>query len=123
MNIDHINISAPKDLLREVKYFYCTVLDLQEGYRPSSSRPGFWLYSGDRPLVHLTESKMHYGGEWRGYLDHVAFQTEDLAAVVEGLKLLGVSYRKTHVPDTGVTQLFFEDPAGTGLEVNSIDRS
>lgn len=122
MDLNHINISAPMELLEEVKAFYCRVLGLREGYRPNFSRRGFWLYEGDKPLVHLTESGVHYRSE-RGHLDHVAFQTEDLAAVVEGLEFLGVSYRKIHVPDTGITQLFFEDPAGTGLEVNCIDKS
>ncbi len=120
MRLDHINISAPMDLLLEVRDFYCSVLGLVEGYRPAFSRRGFWLYAEDRPLVHLVECKVHFEGEAPGYLDHVAFQTADLDAVIGGLEARGVSYTKTHVPATNMAQLFFRDPAGTGIEVNSI---
>jgi len=119
MQLDHINISAPMDLLREVRDFYCAVLGLREGPRPDFSRPGYWLYAGDQPLVHLSESKVHYVSEQKGHLDHVAFRTTDLDALVARLESWGVSYTKVHVPERGMTQVFFSDPAGTGLEVNS----
>ncbi|SHE68641.1 Glyoxalase-like domain-containing protein [Microbulbifer donghaiensis] len=119
MRLDHINISAPMELLLEVRDFYCAVLGLQEGFRPDFARRGFWLYAGERPLVHLVESNVRFATEAPSYLDHTAFHTENLQAVVDELESLGVSYTKTHVPGGDLRQVFFTDPAGTGIEVNS----
>lgn len=120
MHLDHINISGPVELLEELKSFYCDVFGLSEGYRPNFSRNGFWLYAGDKPLIHLTESASHYRNKLPGYLDHVAFRGEDPAPVQAALETLGVSYTKTRVPELGMIQLFFDDPAGNGLEINFI---
>ena len=118
MQIDHINIKTPQDLMRQVCDFYCTVLGLEEGFRPSFSTAGHWLYSGDRPLVHLSLGHEQTGGAQRGYLDHVAFQTTGLDAFLARLEAHGIPYRSSHVAALELTQLFFEDPAGNGLEIN-----
>ena len=34
------------------------------------------------------------------------------------LEAQGVDYRSSHIPELALTQLFFSDPAGTGLEIN-----
>lgn len=121
MHIDHINISAPMNLLEKVKDFYCCVLDLEEGFRPRFSQRGFWLYAKDKPIVHLTENLEHHSCDGQGYLDHVAFQASSLNAVIENLESLGIEYRSTHIPEIRMTQLFFKDPAGTGIEVNFLE--
>jgi len=120
MNIDHINISAPMRLLEQVRDFYCEVFGLEDGFRPAFNRPGFWLYAGDRPLIHLIESERHFANERPGYLDHVAFRLSGLAGLVERLEATKVTYRISHRPELNMTQLFFKDPAGTGLEANFI---
>ena len=53
----------------------------------------------------------------RGHLDHVAFRTSGLARFVARLDALNVAFEQNFVPELGLTQLFFTDPAGTGLEV------
>jgi catechol 2,3-dioxygenase-like lactoylglutathione lyase family enzyme len=118
MHIDHINIRAPQDLLEQVRQFYCSVFGLEEGFRPAFSSGGHWLYAGDRPLVHLS-----IGGEARAagppsHLDHVAFQSTGLGAFQETLDEHTVAYRSNYIPEIDLSQLFFSDPAGTGLEVN-----
>lgn len=123
MKIDHINISAPFELLEEVKEFYCNVFGLTEGFRPSSGRRGFWLYEGDSPLVHLSESQEHYRSERPGYLDHVAFQVTGLQAMQSKLDLLGVRWSHNHISELNISQLFFTDPAGLRLEANFVNES
>jgi catechol-2,3-dioxygenase len=116
--IDHINISAPMELLLEVKEFYCAVFGLVEGFRPAFSQIGFWLYAGDSPIIHLSESDDQCSSDGQGFLDHVAFQATGARETVDKLKSHRIEYRSAFVQELGMTQLFFKDPAGTGIEVN-----
>ena len=60
MHIEHINISAPRELIEEEKKFFCDIFDVKEGFRPKFSRNGYWLYSGGNALIHLTENDDHH---------------------------------------------------------------
>jgi catechol 2,3-dioxygenase-like lactoylglutathione lyase family enzyme len=120
VNIDHINISAPLPLLEQVRDFYCAIFGLEDGFRPAFSRRGFWLYAEDRALIHLIESEDHFASEQPGYLDHVAFRLTGLAGLIARLDARAVQYRLSQRPELGMTQVFFTDPAGTGLEANFI---
>ena len=123
MHIDHINIAAPADLLETVRAFYCEVLGLKDGFRPRFGQNGYWLYAGDKAIVHLSESERHRRKESPGYLDHVAFQTSGLKSMIARLDANRIEYRSNHIPEFNMTQLFFTDPAGTGLEVNFPDET
>ncbi|MDE1461668.1 hypothetical protein [Spartinivicinus poritis] len=118
MLIEHINISGPSELLAELKAFYGELFDLVEGYRPNFSRKGYWLYSADKALIHLTESNKHYRNEKPGYLDHIAFQITGLKEFISKLKKMDIEFTVDHLADIGMTQLFFKDPAGIGIEAN-----
>jgi catechol 2,3-dioxygenase-like lactoylglutathione lyase family enzyme len=118
MRLDHINIKAPEPLLEQVRAFYCAVFGLQQGFRPDFSSAGYWLYAQEQPIVHLSLGGEKPGGARPAYLDHVAFRARGLHAFLARLEEHGVDYRSTEIPDLGLTQLFFTDPAGTGLEVN-----
>ena len=117
MQIDHINIKAPPALLAKVRQFYHDVFGLEEGPRPQFSSRGHWLYSSAGPIVHLSESDGDTMAGARGHLDHVAFRTSGLVRFVARLKAQNVSFKQNYVPELELTQLFFSDPAGTGLEV------
>lgn len=118
MHIDHINIKAPPALLEEVRQFYCTVLGLEEGARPRFSTRGHWLYSTAGPIVHLSEAGGRAAAASGGYLDHVAFRASGLPEFMARLEALGLPFDRAYIPELEMTQLFFSDPAGTGLEVN-----
>ncbi|RYG15494.1 MAG: diguanylate cyclase [Chitinophagaceae bacterium] len=121
MHIEHINISAPMELLVQVKDFYCSIFGLTEGFRPKSTIGGFWLYSDKHALIHLAESDQHYRSERQGYLDHIAFQTTGLENVISQLKSTNIEFSHYYSPEINMTQLFFKDPAGTGIEVNFLN--
>lgn len=121
MHIDHINISAPKELLEQVKEFYCVIFGLVDGYRPNFSTPGFWLYAGDNAIIHLIESDEHYRNEKQGYLDHVAYKTTGLKDMVNKLNAMQVEYTLNFMPEIQMTQVFFKDPAGVGVEAKFIN--
>lgn len=118
MHIDHINIRAPRELLRQVREFYCAVLGLEEGFRPAFPSEGHWLYADDKPIVHLSLGAETAQAAARTCLDHVAFQAAGLDDFRARLDALGVEYRSSYIPELHMSQLFFSDPTGTGLEVN-----
>jgi len=123
MRIEHINITVPLDLLERVKEFYCTVFGLVDGYRPKFSRAGYWLYSDCDPIIHLTASDAGKVSRDTGYFDHFAIQTTGLTAVISCLQELQIKYSIEHLHDIGMTQLFFKDPAGVGVEANFKEES
>ena len=81
------------------------------------------MYAGDSPLIHLSESELHFRPEKQAYLDHVAFQLSGLEAVVERLKIHEVEFSISHLEEINMTQLFFHDPAGNRLEANFINET
>jgi catechol 2,3-dioxygenase-like lactoylglutathione lyase family enzyme len=123
MQIDHINIKAQSGLLKEVRDFYCHVLGLVEGFRPKFRSGGFWLYADGKAIIHLSESSEHHGDGMQGSFDHFAIRVDDMSAITERLDKIGLVYTTVQLSEIGLTQLFFKDPAGTGVEVNCLDKS
>jgi glyoxylase I family protein len=117
MELDHFNIAAPGELLETCRAFYVDVLGFEVGFRPAFARRGYWLYAAGVPAIHLVESEQHRAGQG-GYLDHIAFRAREPDAVVARLEAHAVPYRRSEIAELGMTQLFFSDPAGTGLELN-----
>ncbi|HEY8119628.1 MAG TPA: VOC family protein [Methylophilaceae bacterium] len=117
---NHYNLRASRELLDQLKAFYRDVVGLHEGSRPAFRSFGYWLYAGDKDVLHLSEASV---GEIRqtGILttfDHVAFTCTDVDATEKHLTRHGVNYETRLVPATGVKQIFFRDPAGNGVEFN-----
>ena len=118
MNIDHINIAAPKALMDTVKAFYCTALQLEDGPRPDFGIPGYWLYGDGKPIIHLIESDNHGASDRPYYLDHVAFLMRDHQAYQQRLESLDVEYGTLYNDATNAMQIFCKDPCGIGVEAN-----
>lgn len=117
---NHYNLRAPRDLLDQLRAFYCDVVGLKQGDRPPFPNVGYWLYAGDQAILHLSEARP---GERRAAgvantFDHVAFSCTDRREMEAHLATCGVAYRTAEVPMTGQMQLFFQDPAGNGVELN-----
>ena len=122
MHIDHVNISAPGELLEKVRSFYRDVLGLEEGFRPDFSSGGFWLYSKGQAIIHLAENPEREANEKQGFFDHFALRVADLSPIIGRLDQFGVDYHRVHLQEIGLSQLFFKDPSGTGVEVNCLDK-
>jgi catechol 2,3-dioxygenase-like lactoylglutathione lyase family enzyme len=118
--LNHYTI-RPVDLER-TKDFYVTVLGLPVGYRPPLAFPGYWLYCGDTPTVHLIGPREEEGGERRvaktGLLDHIAFSCRGLSEIRGRLATHDVHYTERVIPRDGQTQLFLIDPDGVAVELN-----
>jgi catechol 2,3-dioxygenase-like lactoylglutathione lyase family enzyme len=116
---DHYNLRAARPLLDELRDFYCDVVGLRVGERPPLRRFGYWLYAGDRPVLHLSEADSE---ETRSTtvtttFAHAAFDCTDRAGFERRLNERGVRFRVAQVPVTNQVQLFFLDPAGNGVEL------
>jgi len=119
-NIDHINLRAPRELLDELRAFYANVVGLTDGHRPPFREFGYWMYAGERAIVHLS---LAAEGEVRAAdvpstFAHVAFTCSDRASYERRLSEYGVTYKVAVVPETSVTQFFLQDPAGNTVELS-----
>lgn len=117
MQINHINISAPIELIEQEKTFFCQILGLKEGFRPEFSRKGYWLYDDDKAIVHLTESDKHFNNKKQGHLDHIAFQTVGLQDFVTRLKKHNIVFSTDYIEELTMTQLFLKSPSAVGIEL------
>jgi catechol 2,3-dioxygenase-like lactoylglutathione lyase family enzyme len=118
--LNHFTI-RPADL-EATKTFYCDVLGLPVGARPPLGFPGYWLYCGDIPTVHLigprdTDPAPRAAGP-TGLFDHIAFACTGLAAMKANLAARGIAYQERIIPRDRQTQLFLHDPDGIAVELN-----
>lgn len=118
--INHYNLRASRALLEELRAFYEDVVGLKMGYRPPFKSFGYWLYIGNQDVLHLTEASV---SELRhshvcGTFDHIAFSCTELEEAKKALNRAGIRYGEDTVPSTQQIQLFFNDPAGNGVELN-----
>lgn len=106
-------------VLEKLVAFYSAIFDWKPGFRPHFKRRGFWLYAGDTAVLHLTESDQHQAAE-KPYLDHLAFRGSQPEDFIATLKLMQIPFQQHLVAELNMLQLFFNDPIGTGLEVNFV---
>ncbi len=120
LGIDHCNLKASRELLDGLRDFYCSVVGLKQGPRPAFASVGYWLYAGDRAVLHLSVARPDQprASHVSGTFDHVAFNCENRTETETRLKALNIEFRVEHVPQTGVVQLFLRDPAGNGVELD-----
>jgi len=117
-SFEHVLITT-RDL-EATKAFFTDVVGLVEGKRPDFKFPGYWLYLGDTPCVHLAESDRGRGdaGTGRGAIDHIAFNAEDIDGARARLETAGIAYEHRMVPGAPLQQLFVTDPNGVKVEIN-----
>ena len=116
---DHYNLRAEHPMLEELRDFYRDVVGLTLGDRPPFKSFGYWLFSGDRPVLHLSEAG---AGELRSHtaastFSHAAFNCTGRAEFERRLRDRGIEFRTAQVPLLNIDQLFFHDPAGNGVEL------
>jgi catechol 2,3-dioxygenase-like lactoylglutathione lyase family enzyme len=114
--VHHINIVTPR--LEESRAFFVDVLGLRQGPRPGFSSTGYWLYAGERAVVHIQAATLEVGPSRRSVLNHFAFEVAGLDALLDRLDRYGAPYQLTTVPGTRVRQVFVEDPSGVRFELS-----
>ena len=123
LGFDHYNLCAPRDLLERLRLFYTETIGLTAGYRPPFESFGYWLYAGDKAVLHLSESAQGSSApSGQTTFNHAAFNCTGLQEFKERLAEAGIEYRTARVPELDRIQLFFSDPAGNGVELSFPDR-
>lgn len=123
-SLNHYTIKA-RDLER-TKDFYQEVVGLKVGDRPPLPFPGYWLYCGDIPTVHLighrAEDPVIPDGPSdpasTGRLDHIAFACDGLKEMRANLQARDIKFDERVLPRLNMTQLFYLDPDGISVECN-----
>ena len=119
LSINHIQLVAEKDLVIQLRDFYCDVVGLTEGFRPAFERFGFWLYIRDKDVLHLITPKEGDGRSLqKSSFDHVAFKAGNYQVVLKKLQSLNVPFQEKAIPGMTAHQIFLFDPAGNRVELN-----
>jgi catechol 2,3-dioxygenase-like lactoylglutathione lyase family enzyme len=119
------------DDIEATREFYCTTLGLHVGSRPSAATfPGYWLYAGNTPCVHVTQRvaftayssnlglSVSPEADGTGALDHIGFDAENYDEVLARIERSGVPVSRNDVPTMGLRQLTLKDPNGIRIEIN-----
>jgi catechol 2,3-dioxygenase-like lactoylglutathione lyase family enzyme len=118
------------DDIDKTKDFYCHALGMSVGFRPDLGFPGYWIYLGGVPVVHIaehipyiawTEEKgipISTGPHGTGALDHIAFNASDFDATYAHLERAGCELSSNVLEDIGLKQIFLKDPNGLAIELN-----
>ena len=132
MPIEHLqHFLVQTEDLEATKDWYVDVLGLKVGPHPDFGFPVYWLYIGDKDVLHLTvggsnvsDTRMEYLGQQSeatygtGVLDHVAFHATGLDAMIAHLKEKNIDFNQRQVNDQALVQLFLIDPNGLKVELN-----
>jgi catechol 2,3-dioxygenase-like lactoylglutathione lyase family enzyme len=127
--LEHYTIrSADMEATRD---FYSKAIGLKVGKRPPLAFPGYWLYCGETPVVHLVplaDPKAIRGmvkvpaanGDkpGGGAVDHVAFRAQNAPAMRRRLKAAAIPFEERVQPGSGLVQMFLDEPNGVTVEIN-----
>ncbi len=125
--MEHVLVLS--DDIDATRDFYCRIVGLRVGERPPLEFPGYWLYAGSTPCLHIAQRTAYSaharrlglnvsGGQDRGGpVDHIAFNDSDYEQLSERLERNSVAAISNTVPG-GPRQLFIEDPNGVRVEIN-----
>ncbi|MGZ3410737.1 MAG: VOC family protein [Xanthobacteraceae bacterium] len=125
-SLNHVTVATGD--LEGTRDFYKDVLGLPAGPRPPLGFPGYWLYCGDDPVIHLVPAKSaaNGGATGTGNFDHFAFAASDFKKMREHLVSRGIAFRENDVRGAGIRQLFFdriEFPVAAGVISQKRDRT
>ena len=120
MSVQGMNhFTVLSDDLDVTRKFYCDLLGFEVGPRPNFQFPGYWLYVGGEPILHIIH-RSQLNEVRAGVIDHMAFTATDLPGTVAKLEKAGLKYELRRLPAEsvrgGLWQLFFDDPHGGKVE-------
>lgn len=115
--LNHYTIRCTPGELPALLDFYTRCVGLNAGARPVMPAPGYWLYSEDRPIVHLYAALAQSAAGPTAALDHISFRAHGLDETRANLKEQNVPFEEFPIPDWPIHQLFLRDPFGLKIEL------
>jgi catechol 2,3-dioxygenase-like lactoylglutathione lyase family enzyme len=109
----------PDGRLEETRTFFEEVLDLRTGSRPDFELSGYWLYAGDRDVVHLVGTDNAKTPSKAATINHFALRVADIEAAAVDLQRRGVPFEREDTPGGELRQLYVTDPNGVRVEQNA----
>ena len=131
LDMEHVLVLS--DDIERTRDFYCAVVGLTVGARPPLEFPGYWLYAGEAPCVHIAEREPYLrtprgsgcrsrrGRRARAPSITSRSPRPTTTAVEHRLSAPGVAGVRNTVPGAGLRQVFIEDPNGVRVEINVRD--
>jgi catechol 2,3-dioxygenase-like lactoylglutathione lyase family enzyme len=119
MKLDHVTIVTED--LEAARNFLCSIVGLREGPRPPFGVGGYWLYADGQPVIHLIEAASAFSTRpATPRIDHVGLRvnsSQEWEALLERMRLSGISHELSEVPLTGERQLFVAMAPGVVIEL------
>jgi catechol 2,3-dioxygenase-like lactoylglutathione lyase family enzyme len=115
MILDHVTLRTGD--LEGTREFLQNLLGLTVGYRPPFGFPGYWLYEGDQPIVHLIPGGGTPVGRSAEAIDHIGFRLDGYDEFRAGLDKKGTPYSTMDLPDLGERRLFVRTPGQILIEL------
>ena len=117
--LNHYNLRSDPETMEALKEFYTKIVGLKLGFRPPFKSNGYWLYAGNKDILHLSETKNDEKKDHHvnSTFDHMAFSAEDIEKFSDKLKANNIDFYYREVPEIGTKQIFFKDIVGNGIEL------
>lgn len=115
MQLDHVTLRTAD--LEGTRQFLQDLLGLTVGFRPNFSFPGYWLYRGGEPIVHLIPGGGATVSRDAETIDHIGFRLDGYDRLRRKLDSAGIAYSIMDLPELGERRLFVRTPGGILLEL------
>lgn len=113
MKLNHILVLTTD--LSAMECFWTELIGLHVGERPPFPFNGVWVYSNNRPLVHIAEQP--YSTFGHGSIAHVALEGANYNVLLERLGNSTYGYTEKVVPLSNERQVFIMGPDGLTVEM------
>ncbi|MGJ8646620.1 MAG: VOC family protein [Marinomonas colpomeniae] len=126
MNIrfDHLSLSAKEP--EKIKDFLIELLDLEVKTRPDFSFSGYFLFAGDKDVIHIFPQQSDIEAHnlencfVPNIVHHVSFFSDNYDEVMQKIAQMGLRYNINNVPNSPVKQFFVRAPENLIIEIQAI---
>ncbi|SIS69580.1 VOC family protein [Neptunomonas antarctica] len=128
VSFDHLSLSAINP--QRMKDFLCDLLGFEVGSRPGLPFDGYFLYAGDKDVVHIFPHRASHeqqqsevsGVTEQNIVHHVSFYSDDFDEVMVRIATLNLNYSMNTVPDSSVKQIFVRAPENLIIEIQGVPK-